>query len=72
MPKKRRNNGRNKNNKGQVAVEFIMMFVVCVSVLIYIFYLSFSLASVQYKNYITFMIGRAVAASAPTYAEKKN
>ena len=61
-----------KNKKGQVAVEFIMMFVLCVSVIIYVFYFCFSLASLEYKTYVEFMVGRAITSSSPKYADKKN
>jgi len=60
-----------KNKKGQVAVEFIMMFVLCVSVIIYVFYFCFSLASLEYKTYVEFMVGRAITSSSPKYADKQ-
>lgn len=60
-----------KNKKGQVAVEFIMMFVLCVSVIVYIFYFCFSLASLEYKTYVEFMVGRAITSSSPKYTDKK-
>lgn len=61
-----------KNKKGQVAVEFIMMFVLCVSVVIYVFYFCYSLASLEYKTYVGFMAGRAISSSSPSYSDKKD
>lgn len=60
-----------KDRKGQVAVEFIMMFVLCVSVIIYIFYFCYSLASLEYKTYVQYMVGRTITASSKKYDEKK-
>jgi len=48
-----------------------MMFVLCVSVIIYIFYFCFSLASLEYKTYVEFMLGRTITSSSPTYTFKQ-
>jgi len=48
------------NKKGQVAVEFLIMFILCASLLFYIFYFAVSLSALQYQQYVTFMIGRAI------------
>ncbi len=61
---------RTKNKKGQVAIEFLMMFILCSSLLFYIFYFAVSLSALQYQQYVTFMIGRAITSSSPTYDEK--
>lgn len=60
-----------KEKKGQVTVEFILMFIISASFLIYITFFSFSLTNLQYKEYIAFMMGRVVSASAQSYSTKK-
>jgi hypothetical protein len=62
--------GNVKGKKGQVAVEFLFMFVIASTLLIYIFYFSLSLSALQYKQYITYMVGRTITSSSPTYAKK--
>jgi len=59
-----------KNKKGQVAIEFLFMFILCSSLLFYIFYFAVSLSALQYQQYVTFMIGRAITSSSPSYDEK--
>jgi len=63
---------RRNNCKGQVAVEFLFMFIIVVSMIIYAFYFSFSLSSLHYRTYETFMIGRAILSSSPKYSDKAN
>ena len=63
---------RIKCKKGQVAVEFLFMFIIASTLLIYIFYFALSLSALQYKQYITYMVGRAITSSSPTYADKSN
>lgn len=58
------------NEKGQVAVEFMLMFIVVISVIIYAFYFAFSLASIHYRSYETFMIGRAILSSSKNYSDR--
>ena len=60
------------NRKGQVAVEFLLMFIIVISVIIYAFYFAFSLASLHYKTYVTFMVGRSVLASSKNYQTTLN
>jgi len=59
-----------KSKKGQVAVEFIMMFVLCVSVIIYVFHFCYSLASLEYKSYVQYMVGRTITSASETYNDK--
>ncbi len=59
-----------KSKKGQVAVEFIMMFVLCVSVIIYVFYFCYSLASLEYKSYVQYMVGRTITSASEKYNDK--
>ncbi|MEI6080218.1 MAG: hypothetical protein WCQ53_06265 [bacterium] len=59
-----------KNKKGQVAVEFLIMFILAASLLFYIFYFAISLSALQYKQYVTFMVGRAITSSSKTYSLK--
>jgi uncharacterized protein (UPF0333 family) len=61
-----------KEKKGQVTVEFILMFIISASFLIYITFFSFTLTNLQYKEYIAFMMGRVVSASAQSYSTKKD
>jgi len=58
------------NKKAQVAVEFLFMFIVSAVVIIYIFYFALSLSALQYRQYATFMVGRAVTSSSPSYEKK--
>lgn len=58
------------SKKGQVAVEFVMMFVLVISVIIYAFYFAVSFTALHYRSYEVFMIGRAILSSAKTYNEK--
>jgi hypothetical protein len=66
--------GRNKlkDTAGQVAVEFILMFIIVAFIIFYIWRLSLSLAALQIREYATFMVGRAITASYETDAEKAN
>lgn len=59
------------NKKGQVAVEFILMFVLVVSVIIYAYYFAVSFAAVHYRSYQTFMVGRTIFASTKDYQDRK-
>ena len=52
-----------KSKKGQVAVEFLLMFVLVISVIIYAFYFAISFSALHYRSYEVFMIGRAVLSS---------
>ncbi|MEI6092276.1 MAG: hypothetical protein WCQ47_01160 [bacterium] len=61
---------RQNNIRGQVAVEFLIMFILSASLLFYIFYFAVSLSALQYKQYVTYMVARAITSSSPTYAEK--
>ena len=61
---------RVNGKKGQVAVEFILMFVFVISVIIYAFYFSVSFAALHYKSYEAFMVGRAVLASSDKYSTR--
>ena len=58
------------NKKAQVAVEFLFMFIISASVIIYIFYFALSLSVLQYRQYMTFMTGRAITSSSPSYSVK--
>ncbi|MCX6113135.1 MAG: hypothetical protein NTY22_07655 [Proteobacteria bacterium] len=58
------------NRRGQVAVEFLIMFILSASLLFYIFYFAISLSALQYQQYVTFMVGRAITSSSSTYADK--
>ncbi len=58
------------SKKGQVAVEFVMMFVLVISVIIYAFYFAVSFAALHYRSYEVFMIGRAILASSKSYGDK--
>jgi len=60
-----------KNKKGQVAVEFLIMFTLVVFFIIYLFFFAITLAGVQVREYITFMTGRAATASAVDYKTKE-
>jgi len=59
-----------RSKKGQIAVEFILMFVLVVSIIIYAFYFAVSFASLHYRTYEVFMINRAILASSPTDTQK--
>jgi len=59
------------NKKAQVAVEFLFMFIVSAVVIIYIFYFALSLSALQYRQYATFMVGRAITSSSPSYDNKR-
>jgi hypothetical protein len=48
-----------------------MMFVLCISVIIYIFYFCYSLASLEYKSYVQYMLGRTITSASVKYSEKK-
>lgn len=61
---------REINKKGQVAIEFLIMFILSASLIFYIFSFAVSLSALQYKQYVTYMVGRAIASSSPTYAMK--
>lgn len=52
-----------KNTTGQVAVEFILMFVIVSVIVIYIWNLSIGLAALQVREYASFMVGRAITAA---------
>jgi hypothetical protein len=59
------------NKKAQVAVEFLFMFIISASVIIYIFYFALSLSALQYRQYVAFMVGRAVTSSSKNYDTKR-
>ena len=56
-----------RSKKGQVAVEFVMMFVLVISIIIYAFYFAVSFAAIHYRSYEVFMIGRAILSSSANY-----
>ena len=58
------------SKKGQVAVEFIMMFVLVISIIIYAFYFAISFAAIHYRSYEVFMVGRAILSSSKSYNDK--
>lgn len=60
-----------RNRRGQVAVEFILTFSVVIVLFVLIYRFSISLATVQLKQYITFMAGRAAASGTATYTDKQ-
>jgi Flp pilus assembly protein TadG len=60
-----------KDKKGQVAVEFVFMFVICASLLIYVFYFAISLATLQNREYGAFMVGRSITSSSQNDTTKK-
>ena len=59
-----------RSKKGQVAVEFLMMFILVVSVIIYAFYFAVSFAALHYRSYEAFMVGRAILSSSSNYSTK--
>jgi Class III signal peptide len=59
-----------QSKKGQVAVEFLLMFILVISVIIYAFYFAVSFAALNYRSYQTFMVGRAILSSSDSYATK--
>jgi len=59
-----------RNNKGQVAVEFIIVFSVVIVLFIFLYRFSISLSQISLRQYITYMGGRAAAASTSTYDDK--
>jgi hypothetical protein len=60
-----------KNKRAQVAVEFLFMFIIAAALIIYIFYFALSLSVLQYRQYLTFMVGRAVSSSSKDYETKR-
>lgn len=61
-----------RNIKGQVAVEFILTFSVVIVLFVLIYRFSISLASIQLKQYVTFMAARSAASGTATYTDKQN
>jgi len=59
-----------KSKKGQVAVEFLMMFILVISVIVYAFYFAVSFAALHYRSYEVFMIGRAILSSSKSDSVK--
>lgn len=60
----------NKLKKGQVAVEFLLMFILVISVIIYAFYFAVSFAALHYRSYEVFMVGRSILSSSDNYDTK--
>jgi len=60
----------NKSKKGQVAVEFLLMFILVISVIIYAFYFAVSFAALHYRSYEVFMVGRTILSSSKSYGVK--
>ncbi|MBN1114005.1 MAG: hypothetical protein JXA66_01555 [Oligoflexia bacterium] len=56
--------------KGQVAVEFMFMFILVGMLMAYIFKFAVTTAALEYREYAAFMVGRAITASAVSYTEK--
>lgn len=67
----RRKKNKLANSEGQVAIEFILMFILVAFIVFYIWNLCIGIAALQLREYATFMVGRAVTASYKTYDEKK-
>ena len=59
-----------RSKKGQVAVEFVMMFVIVISIIIYTFYFAASFAAMHYRSYEVFMVGRTLLSSSKDYATR--
>jgi len=59
-----------KAKKGQVAVEFLLMFILVISIIVYAFYFAVSFAALHYRSYEAFMVGRAILSSSSSYSAK--
>ena len=59
-----------KSERGQVAVEFLIVFILMAVLILYIYIFDISLATIQKQNYVAFMVGRTITASASNYAKK--
>lgn len=70
FPIYRRKKNRLNNSEGQVAIEFILMFILVAFIVFYIWNLCIGISALQLREYATFMVGRAVTASYKTYDEK--
>jgi hypothetical protein len=58
------------NRRGQVAVEFMLMFILVGTIFLYIFSFAISMSAAQIRSYAAYMVGRAAFSAASTNSVK--